>query len=73
MRYWDSSALVPLLLQEDRSGQVQDLLQEDPVILTWWGSEVECASAVCRLEREDALEPEIAEVVHHRLGQLCAG
>ena len=34
---------------------------------------MECASAICRLEREDALEPAVAEVVNHRLGQLCLG
>jgi predicted nucleic acid-binding protein len=30
-------------------------LREDPVMVVWWGTRVECVSALCRLEREGAL------------------
>lgn len=57
MRFWDSSALVPLLVDELSSRQLGDLLQLDPGIAIWWGSPVECMSALCRLQREGALKP----------------
>ena len=52
MRYWDASAIVPLLLEEPATGRVMSWLTTDRQILTWWGTAVECASAIARLERE---------------------
>jgi predicted nucleic acid-binding protein len=34
---------------------MESVLAADPVIITWWGSRVECASALARLEREGQL------------------
>jgi hypothetical protein len=34
---------------------LESVLAADPVIITWWGSRVECASALARLEREGQL------------------
>lgn len=56
MRFWDASALVPLLLREPRTDHVATLLESDPEIATWWGSPVECASAAARLRRAGALD-----------------
>ena len=28
----------------------------DPLLVVWWGTAVECASALARLEREEALD-----------------
>lgn len=55
MRYWDSSAVIPLLVSEDSSAKMEDRLRDDPAVVTWWGTMVECASALARLEREGAL------------------
>jgi len=55
MRYWDASALVPLLLTEARTVQMQRRLGEDPVISTWTWTRVEIASAIVRLHREGEL------------------
>ncbi len=55
MRYWDSSALVSLLVAEAATPERRALLDADPEIATWWGSSVECASALRRLEREHQL------------------
>ena len=52
MRYWDSSALVPLIVKEKRSQVCEDLLKSDPQIVTWWLSRVECESAINRLYRD---------------------
>ena len=39
----------------------------------WWGTEVECASAVARLERDGALDEPAASLAFDRLRQLAAG
>ena len=57
MRFWDASALIPLCVQEPQTGPLKKLAQEDEAIVAWWGSPVECLSALARLRREDALSP----------------
>ncbi len=56
MKYWDSSALVPLLTKEKGTDIRRSLLRQDPGVVTWWGSSVECVSALRRLEREQKLD-----------------
>ena len=43
MRFWDASAIVPLLITEVSTRCLQALAARDPDMLVWWGSEVECA------------------------------
>lgn len=52
MRFWDSSALVPLVLKQPRSERARQLFEEDAEPVVWWGSALECASAIARLHRE---------------------
>jgi len=51
VRYWDASALVPLVIAEPASSQVRQWLEEDPVIVTWVWTQVELVSAVERRAR----------------------
>ena len=51
MRFWDTSALLPLLLGEEGHAHVRAILTSDDTMVLWWGSKVEAASAVARLER----------------------
>jgi predicted nucleic acid-binding protein len=52
--FWDSSALVPLCIQESTSRQVRSHLRKfAPVV--WWASPVEVHSAVARLHRSGAV------------------
>lgn len=55
MKFWDSSAIVPLLVEESNTSALLDLYRADPIMLAFWGTEVECVSALARLEREGAL------------------
>lgn len=55
MKFWDSSAIVPLLVGEPSSPGVVGEYERDPEMLVWWASEVECVSALARLEREGGL------------------
>jgi len=51
VRFWDTSAIVPLVLAEPESRRVKDLHRSDPVLLVWWGTAAECVSAIARPER----------------------
>lgn len=53
MRYWDSSAIVPLLVSEKKTESLLGLYRADPGVFTWWGSDIECVSALSRVERLD--------------------
>lgn len=71
MKFWDSSALVPLLVEEEVTIALRDLYLEEPGVIAWWGTVVECASAVSRLEREDRLSPRAATEALERLDALA--
>ncbi len=73
MKFWDSSAIVPLLIAEISTPRLLVLAADDPAMLVWWGSEVECASALARLEREAAIDTSAVVAAFSRLGQLKAG
>ncbi|MBI2335806.1 MAG: type II toxin-antitoxin system VapC family toxin [Deltaproteobacteria bacterium] len=53
--YWDSSALVALLIEEEKSVLARKLKGQTSQILTWVLTPVEVYSALCRLEKEGAL------------------
>jgi len=36
-------------------------------MLVWWGSQIECVSALARLERDAALDPQAAMLAFNRL------
>ena len=73
MRFWDASAIVPLLITEASTRRLQALAEQDSDMLVWWGSKVECVSALARLERDTALDPRAAVRAFGRLEQLAAG
>lgn len=73
MRYWDASAIVPLLVQEPRTGDVRAALEEDTHIVTWWGTRIECTSAIARLERAAALSPRQASQAIEGLRSFAIG
>jgi predicted nucleic acid-binding protein len=55
VRYWDSSALLPLIVEEPRSRVCRELWRSDRAIVTWALSRTEIASALQRLCREGKL------------------
>jgi predicted nucleic acid-binding protein len=61
LRFWDASAVVPLLIQEAMSTRVEEFLTEDPEILVWWGTSTECASALSRARRSQRIPPAVEE------------
>ncbi len=67
MRYWDASALLPLVLREPTSDVMDAHLRDDPAVVTWWGTRIECMSAIARLERDGALRGEEVRMAITRL------
>ena len=73
MKFWDASAIVPLLVAERTTRSLQALANRDSDLLVWWGSQVECASALARLERGALLDVKGAALAFDRLKQLANG
>jgi len=70
VRFWDSSAVVALLVVESTTEAMEGVYGEDPVMLVWWATEVECASALSRLERDGALNAVETSTALRRLDEL---
>ena len=73
MRFWDASAIVPLLITEPATKSLQAIAAGDPAMLVWWATHVECASAIARLDRDDALDTSAATEAFDRLKRLGDG
>lgn len=61
MRYWDTSAVLPLIVDEPTRQRLLALYEEDQQIVTWWATPIEVASAVARREREGTITGEEAD------------
>jgi len=71
MRFWDASAIVPLLVNETGSPAIETLFREDPGQVVWCLTEVEISSALARRDREGALEVEPAAAARDSLRKLA--
>jgi hypothetical protein len=70
VRFWDSSAIVPLLVAEPTSQDMLDRLRDDDRMIVWWGTPVECVAALARREREGLLDPGAVTLALGRLRDL---
>jgi len=55
MKFWDASAIVPLLVDEPARPCLLTDLAADPTMFVWWGTPIECVCALARREREGAM------------------
>lgn len=69
--FWDSSAVIPLLVAEARTAQMVALLASDRAPALWWGGPVECQSALHRRAREKVLSPAALADALARLARLA--
>ncbi len=67
---WDSSALIPLVLPEARSPALTELSTTDRELTQWWGTPVECLSAVYRRHRDGRLPQRLLTETLDRLRAL---
>ncbi len=70
MKFWDSSAVVTLLVEQSMTKPLTALLQSDSFCIVWWGTQIECVSAISRLEREGKLTSDSAADAITRLYTL---
>ncbi|MCK5448335.1 MAG: type II toxin-antitoxin system VapC family toxin [Gemmatimonadetes bacterium] len=56
MRFWDSSALVSLCVEETFTPRAEAHYHEDPRLGVWWVSPIECAAAFARMRREGTIQ-----------------
>lgn len=68
--YWDTSAIVPLLVVESDTPLRSAQLLSVPGIVTWWGTRSEAISALCRRERDGSIDAETFEKGIDRLDQI---
>jgi predicted nucleic acid-binding protein len=73
LRYWDASALVPLIVAESDSELVRGWLSEDDHIVTWVWTRTEITSAIERRTRDGLLSRPQRRDVLDRLGVLADG
>jgi predicted nucleic acid-binding protein len=71
MKFWDASAVVPLLVTETPRDELLAMLGADPTMIVWWGTPVECTSALARREREGALGSEDVSIAMTQLRELA--
>ena len=67
--FWDTSAIIPVLLPEPRSAALTEALASDREVTLWWGTPVECLSAVYRRHRDS---PVPAPLLTEALSRLRA-
>ncbi len=70
MRFWDSSAVVPLLVQQAGSARCERWWRDDREVVLWTLSSVEVSSALQRLVREGSLAERAAARAEVRAEQL---
>ena len=70
MKFWDASAILPLLVGQAATGPLRAIAASDTKPVVWWASEVECASALARLERENLLAGAAIDAAYGRLREL---
>ena len=68
--FWDSSAILPLLVKEDNSEFILNIYKKHPSLIVWWACEIECVSALARLEREQKINSGHMASAMHRLKLL---
>lgn len=57
-------------MRQARTAEVEQLLADDQAIVTWWGTPLECLSALVRLRRELTLNDQKVRAAEQRLMEL---
>ena len=71
MKFWDSSALLPLAVEEARSKWCRSLRRADPDIVVWVLTRVELVSALHRLVRQGSLTRIDVTTAQRRISQYA--
>jgi predicted nucleic acid-binding protein len=71
MKFWDASAVVPLVIEEANTGVVTGWLRDDPEMLLWGLTRVEIVSAVERRAREGLLSLQTRSAALRRIDRIA--
>jgi predicted nucleic acid-binding protein len=72
--FWDTSAVVPLLVEEPDSDRRREQLASCEFhCVAWWGTRTECITALCRCERENRLDAEAFYLAQQKCRILLNG
>jgi len=72
VRFWDASALVPLVTQDQDSAILENLYGDGSGIWIWWVTPVEIASSIARRERSRELSAQTATQAYATLARMGA-
>lgn len=70
MKFWDASAIVPLIVREKETEYCMEHFRNDRDVLVWTLSKIEVLSALCRRHREDFLNDEAFEQAKERMKEF---
>jgi uncharacterized protein len=73
VRFWDTSAVVPLVVRQSASAGVDRWFAEDPDVVISALTTIEITSALWRLRREEALDEAEVRAAELRTGELASG
>lgn len=68
--FWDTSAIVPLTVDQPATRRLKEMLPRDPAISVWWDTPIEVRSALARLAREGVLGAYGTQQAAKRLARL---
>jgi hypothetical protein len=71
MKFWDSSAVIPLCVEEPQTKVIREIAKSDGSMAAWWGTVVECQSAFARLRREGGITAVEEDALREILGILA--
>jgi uncharacterized protein len=71
MRFWDTSALAPLIVDEPTTPTALEWLKEDPEIIIWGLTRLELVSAVERRVREGSIVSSLRQPALRRIARLA--
>jgi predicted nucleic acid-binding protein len=71
LRFWDSSAVVPLLVEQPASAGCRHIVRTDSTIVVWCLTRIEVLSALQRLRRERTLPDAAIAASERRLTRLA--
>jgi uncharacterized protein len=71
-KFWDSSALVPLIVEQQHSPGARDLYRADSGLIVWQYTHTEIVSALTKLTRQEELDENDRDEALGRLDGLAA-
>ena len=72
MIFWDTSVVVPLIVDEPATAIARGEMERDRSMIVWWATSIECLSAIARREHDRSLSRPSAEQARQALSLLAA-